>query len=105
MVSVVAAFGLLAIIALNTAIAAVMTRFFRMRLDTQWGSAIFTLLLVPLALLVSVLVLSGALRLGADVGGPTSAIVVGILLPGLLGVAIDLFWMPPPDEIEVPERV
>ena len=104
MVSIVSALGLLVIVAVNTAIAAVMTRFFRLRLDTGWGAAVFTALLVPLALLVTLLVLSGPLMLGANVGSPTSAVVVAIILPTLLGVSIDVFWMPAPDEVELPER-
>ena len=104
MVSALGLVGLAIIILVNTAITALMTRFFRVRLETSWGSVIYTALLVPVVLVVSLLVLSGVLRLGNDVGSRGMVIGLTILLPLLLGVTFDFFWMPAPDEVDLPDN-
>lgn len=101
MVSLVGAVGVLVIVALNTAIAAVGARFFRVRMSTTWGSAVYTLLLVPLAFVVTTLALSGALGLGGDVFGDLgSTLAVTWGYPFAIGVALDVFWMPSPEALE-----
>lgn len=101
MVSVVDVIGLLLILAVNATVAALMTRFFRVRLDTRWGPIIFVVLLVPLVLLVLTLVLGGA-GLGPDLGTPGIVVGTTVLLPTAIGVSFDYFWMPNPDEVELP---
>lgn len=101
MVSLVGAIGVLVIVAINTAIAAVGARFFRVRMSTSWGSAIYTVLIVPLAFVVTTLALSGAIGLGGGVFtdlGSTLAVTWGY--PFAIGVTVDLFWMPSPEEID-----
>jgi|GEM_PF-113166 len=101
MVSLVGAIGVLVIIAINTAIAAVGARFFRVRMSTQWGSAVYTVLLIPLAFVVTTLALSGALGIGGDVFGDLgSTLAVTWGYPFAIGVAVDVFWMPAPDELD-----
>jgi hypothetical protein len=92
--------GVLVIVAINTAIAAILTRFFRLQLATRWGSALYALAVIPLVHVIVLLLASGVLGLGAALGRAT-AIVVTVVLPLGLGGAIDVFWMPPPDAVEV----
>lgn len=103
MVSIFGVVGILAIIGVHTLIAAVMTRFFRLRLETNWGTALYAAFLVPVTLFISTLVLTGPLRLGTDLGSPTAVAVLLILLPGSLGVTIDVLYVEHPDEYELPE--
>jgi hypothetical protein len=94
------AVGVLAIVAINTALAAVLTRFFRLRLATRWGSALYALALIPVVHLIVLLLASGVLGLGGAMGRAT-ALVVTIVVPLGLGGAIDVFWMPPPEDVEI----
>lgn len=93
--------GLLFILLVNTAIAALLTRFFRVRLNTQWGSAIYTVIWVPVVLLVVTMVLGSVL--GPDLGGPATLLTVTVVGPAAAGVAFDFFWMPAPEEVDLPE--
>jgi len=103
MVSVSAAVGFVVIVGLHTLMATVATRYFRVQLKTQWGSAAFALLLTPLLLVVSTLVLSGVLGIGGNLGDRNTAIFVVVLLPLVLGYSIDMFWLPAPEEIDLPD--
>lgn len=94
--------GLTVIIALHTVIASVLVRFFRLRLETWMGWLLFALFLVPLVLTASLLVL-GQLPIFGGIDRNTVATVT-ILLPLLLGFAIDLFWLPTPEEVELARR-
>lgn len=96
--------GLGLIVVLHTVIAAVATRFFRLRLQTRWGSLVYTVLLVPVALVGTTLFLSGALGIGDDVGGVDTLVLLVVVLPLTLGYTIDVFWMPAPEEYDLPER-
>lgn len=101
MVSLVGAIGVLVLVAINTAIAAVGARFFRVRMSTAWGSAIYTVLIIPLAFVVTTLALTGALGLGGGVFsdlGSTLAVTWGY--PFAIGVTIDVFWMPAPEALD-----
>jgi len=86
----------------NTLVAAVMTRFFRLQLDTRWGSAVYTALVVPVALVVTTIV-AFSLGVGVDLG--SAAVVLGLMvgIPMGLGVTIDVLYVPSPDEYELPE--
>ena len=103
MVSVVDAVGLVVLIAANTALAAVLTRLFRVRLSTRWGGLLYTLLLTPVVLFVVTLLVGQAV--GPDLGGGATVLGVTVLVPLSLGIAVDYFWMPAPDEVEVPDTV
>ena len=103
MVSAFEAVGLLVLVGLNTFLAAVCTRMFRVRLETRWGGVLYTLLLTPVVLVVVTLLLGQAL--GPDLGSAATVFGVTVLVPLTLGIAFDYFWMPSPDEVEVPDTV
>lgn len=104
MASASAFVGVLVIVAIHTVIAAVSTRYFRVTLDTAWGAAIYTVLLVPLIYVATTLVLSGALGLGGAVFGERSTMLaVTWAFPFTLGYVIDVLWMPDPEEVELPD--
>jgi hypothetical protein len=93
--------GVAVLVVLNAAIAAVCVRLLRVRLSTRLGVAVFAGILVPVPLVVVVLVGSGILGLGADLGSRSMAVWTTILLPLGLGAAFDVFWMPSPSEVEI----
>ncbi|WP_159903534.1 hypothetical protein [Salinirussus salinus] len=95
--------GLLFIVLVNTAATALATRFFRVRLKTGWGSAVYTALLVPVLLVVLTLAI-GSLGVGPDLGSAAAVFGVTVILPMAVGVAFDYFWMPAPDEVDLPEQ-
>lgn len=103
MVSVLGLLGLVVIVAVHTAIAAVLTRLLRVRLSSQWGPIVYAVLLIPVVLVVSTLVLSGVLGLGSNLGDAGTALFVLVAIPLALGVTIDYVWMPAPDEMELPD--
>jgi len=92
--------GVVGVVALHTLVAAVVTRFFRLRLATTAGWVLYTLLAVPVIYVPSALVFLGVLSVGQSLTldrGTLLALVWG--LPFALGVSVDLFWVPQPDEI------
>jgi len=102
MVSVVGLAGLLVIVLLNSAVTALMTRFFRVRLNTQWGSLLYSILLCPLAMFV-VFMLFGVLGFGAGLNLSNGlAVSLAIFVPLVVGMTFDYIWMPSPDEVELP---
>lgn len=105
MVDVLGIVGILLILGVNTAVAALLTRFFRVRMETRWGSILYVLLVVPVVQVVVVLVLSGIANIGGRVG--SAAVVVGlfVVLPMALGMAFDYFWQPAPEEVELPDSL
>jgi hypothetical protein len=105
MVAVLDLAGLLVIVLVNSAVTALMTRFFRVRLDTRWGSMLYSLLLCPVVLVVLVLFFSGVLGFGVNLGSSATVVTVTILLPLALGLTFDYVWMPAPDDVELPETM
>ncbi|WP_232702883.1 hypothetical protein [Halobacterium wangiae] len=100
MVSAVTAAGVGVIVLVHTAIAAFCARFFRITLKTRWGSILYTALLVPLIYAVTTLVL-GAIGLGAGAFDSAGQLIVFTwAFPFFLGWSIDLFWLPPPEQLE-----
>jgi len=87
----------------HTLVAAVCTRFFRLRLETQIGWIIYSLTLIPVVLLVSTLVVSGVLGIGPNLGSPVVVFGVMIGLPLAVGITLDLLYVAQPDEVELPE--
>lgn len=102
MVSVFEALALAFLVLVNTAVAALLTRFFRVRLKTDWGSAVYVAVGIPVVLLVLTMALGTVV--GPDLGSAGAVIGVTVVLPMSLGVSFDYFWMPTPDEVELPER-
>ncbi|WP_049900468.1 hypothetical protein [Halococcus agarilyticus] len=105
MVSIADLVGLVVVVGVNATVAALATRFIRVRLDTQWGVALYVALLVPTTLFVLTLVTTGPVGLGPDLGGAIAVLGVAVLLPLALGVAFDFFWMPAPEEVELPDTL
>lgn len=91
------AVALLVVTAIHTAIAAVMIRFFRIRLETGVGMALYSLFLVPVVLTASLLVV-GQLPIFPALGRNT-VLTVTILFPLVLGFVLDFFWLPDPDTV------
>ncbi len=87
----------------HTLIAAVCTRFFRLRLETQIGWVIYSLTLIPVVLVASTLVVSGVLGIGPDLGSPVVVFGVMIGLPLAVGITLDLLYVAQPDEVELPD--
>ncbi|PSQ07552.1 hypothetical protein BRC93_16135 [Halobacteriales archaeon QS_5_70_15] len=102
MVTVADVIGLLVILLVNGGTTALLTRFFRVRLDTRWGPVVYVLLIVPVVLVLLVLVLSGLLGLGPDLGSAGLVVGLTVVLPMAVGLAFDYFWMPAPDDVDLP---
>ena len=105
MVSASALVGLVVLVAVNTAIAALVVRFTRFQLATRWGAVLVTLFIVPILYVGTTTFFGGFLGLGDglfDSTGPLLMFTWG--LPFGLGTSIDLFWMPAPDDVELPAR-
>jgi len=88
----------------HTLVAAVCTRFFRLRLETQLGWVVYALGLTPVILLVSTLVFSGVLGIGPNLGSPVVVFGVMIGLPLAVGITLDLLYVAQPDEVDLPEK-
>ncbi|ERG95436.1 hypothetical protein [Haloquadratum walsbyi] len=92
-----------AVLIIHTLVAAVITRFFRIRLKTQLGYVMYSFLLVPFALLILTLLFTGIFGIGVNLGDPTTATGVMIGLPFALGFTIDTLYVPAPEEYDLPE--
>lgn len=103
MVSVLPLAGLVVVVGVHTLLAAVTTRFFRVRLTSQWGPLVYAAVLVPVVLVLSTMVLTGPLGLGPNLGDARTALFVLVVVPTALGVTIDYVWMPAPEDVELPE--
>jgi len=98
--SAVTAAVLLGLVALNTLIAAVSVRFFRLQLETRWGPVVYTAILVPLVYVVTALIVFGALGVGSGLDLDQGTLLVFFWgVPLSLGVSLDVFWVPSPDEL------
>ncbi|MFT4922914.1 MAG: hypothetical protein ACI8XM_002133 [Haloarculaceae archaeon] len=102
MVSVFEALGLAFIVLVNSAVAALLTRFFRVRLKTDWGSAVYVAVVIPVVLLILTM-LFGTI-MGPNLGSTGAVIGLTVVLPMSLGVSFDYFWMPTPEEVNLPDR-
>jgi len=69
------------------------------------GAIVYTLVLTPMLLLISMLVFTGVLNVGTGINLGSPTLVVGLLvaLPVVLGAAIDYLYVPPPDDVELPD--
>ena len=99
MVSALGAVLVLVIVAVQTVIAALLTRLFRVRLDTSWGAVAFAIAILPVVLTLTTLVLG---RIGPDLGSRGTVVFVTIGVPAALGFTIDHLWMPAPEAVELP---
>jgi hypothetical protein len=91
------------VLGLHTLVAAVLTRFLRIRLRTQWGYLFYTTLVGTVTLFITTLIFSGVLNIGINLGDAVTAAIIMIALPLGLGVAIDILYVPPPEEYTLPD--
>ncbi|ESS05612.1 MAG: hypothetical protein A07HB70_02089 [uncultured archaeon A07HB70] len=91
------------VLALHALVAAVMTRYFRIRLATDWGTVLYTLLFVPVVLLLLTQVFTGVLGIGPNLGSAAVALAVMVGLPLAVGVTVDVLYMRPPEAYDLPE--
>ena len=91
------------VLVVHTLIAAVATRFFRIRMHTQWGWVLYALLVIPVVLVATTLVFTGLLNIGVDLGSTAVALGVMVGLPLALGFTIDVLYMEPPEEYDLPD--
>src|SRR6056297_766334 len=104
MVSAATVIGFLLIMVVNTVLAAVSIRFFRLRLSTQWGAVVYSAVFIPLMYFVTTILLSGFVGFGGSgVEDKGTALIMVWVIPFTLAVSLELFWMPAPDEVELPE--
>jgi hypothetical protein len=98
-------FGFLLIIVVNTVIAAVAIRFFRLRLSTLWGAIVYTAVFIPLIYVATTILLSGFVGFGGNgVRDRGTALILVWVVPFSLAVSLDIFWLPSPDEIDLPDQ-
>jgi hypothetical protein len=96
--------GFLLIMVVNTVVAAVTIRFFRLRLSTQWGAVLYTIIFIPVIYLVTTILLSGFVGFGGGgVQDRGTALILVWVIPFTLAVSLDIFWLPAPEEAELPE--
>ena len=104
MVSAATVVGFLLIMVVNTLVAAVTIRFFRLRLTTRWGAVLYTVIFIPVIYLVTTLLLSGFVGFGGSGADRGTALILVWVIPFTLAVSLDIFWLPAPEEIDLPEQ-
>lgn len=100
--AVVTAVAFLGVIAVHTGIAVVGLRFFRVRLGTTWAPFLYAVILIPIIYVPTTILFSGVLSAGGATVDAGTLFGVLFLLPLAVGVSIDVFWLPAPDDVEVP---
>jgi hypothetical protein len=101
MVTLVGVAILLVVLAVHTLLAAVMSRYFRLQLKTQLGWVVYSLLVTPVVLLVLTLLTGQVVPPLFDDRVAVIGLLVG--MPLALGFTIDVLYVPPPDEYDLPE--
>jgi hypothetical protein len=91
------------VLGVHALVAAVMTRFFRIQLSTNWGTVVYTLLFVPVVLFLLTQLFTGILGIGPNLGSPATVLAVMVGLPLAVGVTVDVLYMRPPEEYDLPE--
>ena len=91
------------VLGVHALVAAVMTRFFRIRLSTDWGTVVYTRLFVPVVLFVLTQLFTGILGIGPNLGSPATVLAVMVGLPLAVGVTVDVLYMRSPEEYDLPE--
>lgn len=100
--AVFTAVGLLIAVVVHTVIAVVGIRFLRVRLGTRWGPIVYALFLLPLVFVPTTVVFGAVLGTGDVTVDPQTLISLLFVVPLGLGFAIDFFWLPAPEAVEVP---
>jgi len=102
MVSALALVLTVVALAVNTLVVAVLSRFFRIRLKTQWGWVTYTMLVSPVVLLVLGLIQGAVIQSPLFEGAAGLFLAVFVGVPLALGFTIDLLYVPPPEEYDLP---
>lgn len=103
MASVLSLVLFVVIIGLHTLAAAVMTRFFRITLESTMGQVFFTVAAIPVVLVATTLVFTGVLGIGPELGSPVLVLVLLVLGPQAVGALVDYLYIPPPEAYELPD--
>lgn len=101
MASLVALVLAAVVLAAHTLLAAVLARFFRIRLNTQWGWVVYTFALTPVVLTATTLL--AGLVIPPLFDGPVLLLATFVGLPLALGFTLDLLYVPAPEEYDLPE--
>ena len=91
------------VLGVHALVAAVMTRFFRIQLSTNWGTVVYTLLFVPVVLFLLTQLFTGIIGIGPNLGSPATVLAVMVGLPLAVGVTVDVLYMRSPEEYDLPE--
>jgi len=87
-------------------IAALVVRLLRVQLSTSWAPYVYAVILVPLVYTATTLLVLGALGVGDGVNLGRGTLLVSLFgLPLALGIAFDVFWMPAPEDVELPAEL
>lgn len=92
--------GVVLLLAINTVLAAISTRFARLVALTRLGTIIAILAVVTLVLTASTMLLSGVFHMGINVHDRMIAVLLAIGLPMAIGVTIDFLWVASPEAVE-----
>jgi hypothetical protein len=91
------------LLAVHTLVAAVLTRYFRIALNSSWGKAFFTVAAIPVVLVASTLVFTGVFGIGPDIGNPVLVFAILVFGPQAIGALVDYLYIPPPEAYDLPD--
>lgn len=92
-----------AVIGVHTLLAAVLTRYFRIVLDSTLGTVFFVVAGIPVVLLATTFVFTGVLGIGPELGSPGLVLTLLVAAPLALGALVDLLYIPPPEAYDLPD--
>lgn len=96
--------GFAVVIAIHTVIAVVGVRFLRVRLGTTWAPFVYAVVFLPVVYVPTTVLFSGFLAAGGARISSGTLFTVVFFLPLAMGIAIDIFWLPHPAEVDVPAQ-
>ncbi len=92
--------------AAHVLVAALVVRLLRVQLSSSWAPYVYAVILIPLLYTATTLVVLGALGVGDGIDLGRGTLFVSLFgLPLALGVALDVFWMPAPEDVELPAEL
>lgn len=103
MVSALSLVLFVVLLVVHTLLAAVLTRFFRITLDSSTGKAFFTVVAIPVVLVASTLVFTGIFGIGPRLGSPVLVFAVLVFGPQAIGALVDYLYVPPPEAYDLPD--
>jgi hypothetical protein len=104
--ALVAIAALAVLAAVHVLVAALVVRLLRVQLASAWAPYVYAVVLVPLVYTATTLFVLGALGVGDGLTVGRGTLLVALFgLPLALGVALDVFWMPDPEDVELPAEL